>query len=322
MKIRVAALSVVALLALAVTAYLGVGYVIYSQLAPVTPRCPTHAANTPARFNVHNNKWSAFETAPYLMPTFEEVRLASRQAGVTLSAWYVEVDPAAPAVILTHGLNSCKADHTILIPAGMLHRAGFNVLMFDMRDHGFSDIEDGRTAIGNEEYLDLLGVWDWLRETKGIAAERIGLYGTSLGAATTLAAFAEEPQTAAAFVDSPFADLNVVVVEELQRTGYPTWLAPGGLLMARLVAGDDLLARPPTDAIRRNAGRPIFIVHGDADTRLNQHHTLDLAALATQTGADLATWLPTGIGHVEAVLAFPAEYEQRLRQFFSAALGE
>ena len=322
MKTRFPLLSLLVVVGVAATAYLGVGYAIYAQLSPVTPRCPTHADNTPAQFTVHSDKWSAFDTAPYRMPQFEAVAFASRQPGLQLAAWYVEADPHAPAVILTHGLGSCKHDHAILIPAGILHRAGYNVLMFDMRDHGFSDIEDGRTAIGNEEYLDLLGAWDWLRETKGTAPERIGLFGTSLGAATTLAAFAEEPRAAAAFVDSPFADLNVVIVEELQRNRYPTFLAPAGLLMARLVAGDDLLAHPPLDAVRNAAGRPLFIVHGDADTRLDQHHTRDMAALAAQTGANLDTWLPSGIGHVEAVLAEPELYEQKLITFFDAALGK
>jgi dipeptidyl aminopeptidase/acylaminoacyl peptidase len=202
----------------------------------------------------------------------------------------------------------------------MLHRNGFNVLLFDLRDQGFSTIEDGRTAIGNEEYLDLLGAWDWLRETRGIAPERIGLYGTSLGAATTLIAFAEEPRAAAAFVDSPYADLPTVITEELTRNSYPTFLMPGGLLMARVVAGDDLIAHSPADAVRRAAGRPLFIVHGDADKRIDQHHTRDLMALAQQTGANLNTWLPAGVGHVEGAVMLPDEYERRLAEFFRSAL--
>lgn len=310
------------------TAYFGLSYMLYQQLAAVEPRCPTHVANTPASFIVHSSDWANFDTAPYRMPRYDEVRFASRQPtgstrgqpGLMLVGWYVEADPHAPTVILTHGLNACKHDHSILIPAGMLHRAGFNVLMFDLRDQGFSDVEDGRTAIGNEEYLDLLGAWDWLVETKGIAPERIGLFGVSLGAATTLAAFAEEPRTAAAFVDSPFADLSQVIAEELTRNNFPTLLAPGGIWVARVVSGDDLLAHSPLEAIRRHADRPLFIVHGDADQLVDQHHTRDLAALAQQTGARLTTWLPTGIGHVEAMLAMPDDYEQRLIGFFREAL--
>lgn len=302
-------------------AYLFIGNQLYNTLSQVAPGCPTDAGNTPANFIVHSSRFGGFDTTPYRMPTFEEIRFPSRQAGINLVGWYVAAKEAsAPTVILTHGLGSCKHAHSVLIPAGMLHNAGFNVLMFDVRDHGFSDVEDGRTAIGNEEYLDLLGAWDWVQENKGARPENIGVFGVSLGAATTLAAFAEEPKVAAAFVDSPFADLSVVIMEELARNNYPTWLAPGGILAARLTSGDDLLAHSPMDAVRKDAGRPIFVVHGDADTRINQHHTLDLAALAGQTSANLTTWLPTGVGHVEAVLLLTDEYEQRLIQFFQASL--
>jgi dipeptidyl aminopeptidase/acylaminoacyl peptidase len=301
--------------------YLFIGNTLYTTLSKVTPGCPASASNTPTSFAVKDSRFANFDASAYQMPTFEEVRFPSRQAGINLVGWYVAAEAAnAPTVILTHGLGSCKHTHTVLIPAGMLHNAGFNVLMFDLRDHGFSDVEDGRTAIGNEEYLDLLGAWDWALEVKGAEAKRTGVFGVSLGAATTLAAFAQEPRVAAAFVDSPFADLPVVIAEELARNNYPTWLAPAGILAARLTSGDDLLAHSPMDAVRQDAGRPIFVVHGDADQRVLQHHTLDLAALAGQTGANLTTWLPTGVGHVEAVLMLTDEYEQRLVQFFRDSL--
>ncbi|MCS6910152.1 MAG: prolyl oligopeptidase family serine peptidase [Anaerolineales bacterium] len=313
-------LSLAALLFGGPITYLGIGYIIYNALSQVQAGCPTHAGNTPASFRIRQSGYESFDTTPYAMPSYEAVSFPSRQAGINLVGWYVEADPAAPAVILTHGLGACKHEHNMLLAAGMLHRNGFNVLLFDLRDQGFSTIEDGRTAIGNEEYLDLLGAWDWLRERKGIAPERIGLYGTSLGAATTLIAFAEEPRIAAAFVDSPYADLPTVIAEELARNNYPTFLIPGGLLMARLVAGDDLIAHSPADAVRRAAGRPLFIVHGDADTRIDLHHTRDLMALAEETGADLTVWLPAGVGHVEGAIMLPDEYEQRLVEFFRNAL--
>jgi dipeptidyl aminopeptidase/acylaminoacyl peptidase len=228
----------------------------------------------------------------------------------------VEADPAAPAVILVHGLNGCKCGTSVLVPAGMLYRAGFNVLMFDMRDMGMSDIEDGRYSAGTKEYLDMLGAWDWLIAHKGIPPERIGLFGVSLGAATTLNAVAAEPRVAAAFVDSPFADLQTVMDEELMRNNYPTWLAPGGVMMARLLSGDDLLSRSPSDAIRRDAGRPLFITHGEGDQRINVHHSRDLAALAEQTGANVQTWFVPGVDHTEAMFEVTAEYERRLTEFF------
>ena len=317
MKLALLVSIVVVLLA---AAYLGVGYVLYNQLSTVTQN-PKNAANTPAHFQVTEAPFPNFDTTPYEMPNYETVRFTSRQPGLTLAGWYIPGDPAAPAVVVTHGLGSCKCEGGILVVASMLHRHGFNVLLYDLRNHGESDKDGGRTAIGNTEYQDVLGAWDWLRTAKGFPPERIGLYGASLGAGTTLIAFGKEPRLAAAWVDSPYFDLRQVIDEQLTNRGYPTFLAPGGLLMARLVGGVDLLAHSPQDAITRDSGRPIFVVHGTGDQSINIHHSRDLVALAAQTGGNVTTWFPEGVDHhPHAVLELSGEYEQRLAAFFRTAL--
>ena len=223
------------LIVLLIAAYLGAGYTLYDQLSTVK-RNPQNALNTPAHFQVNEAPFQKFDTAPYAMPDYQAVRFPSRQPGLMLAGWYVPGDPAAPAIVVTHGLSSCKCEGAIIVAAGMLHRHGFNVLLYDLRNHGESDSDGGRTAIGNKEYLDVLGAWDWLA-AKGFPPERIGVYGASLGAGTTLIAFGEEPRIAAAFVDSPFSDLRQVIDETLTRQHYPTVLAYSGLWMARLVGG-------------------------------------------------------------------------------------
>ena len=303
-------------------AYLGVGYYLYDKLAAVTQK-PENAANTPSHFTVTESSFPNFDATPYQLPSYETVRFPSRGSDLMLAGWYVPGDPAAPVVLITHGLGSCKCEGANLVLAALLHRQGFNVLLYDLRNHGESDRDNGRTGIGNKEYLDTLGAWDWLMTAKGFAPERIGVYGASLGAGTTLIAFSQEPRMAALFVDSPYADLRQVINERMALQGYPTFLAPGGLLMARLVDGEDLLAHNPREAITRDAGRPIFIVHGTADQSINIHHAYDLAALASQTGANVTTWFPEGEGHVPAaLLEMTPEYEQRLATFFNAALRQ
>jgi fermentation-respiration switch protein FrsA (DUF1100 family) len=320
MKKKLAISSAIILVVLAV-AYLGICYVVYDTLSKITPGGGENAANTPTSFTMTYKEWKSFDVAPYFMPAYDKVRFPSRQAGINLAGWYVPGKPGGPVIILTHGLNGCKCDPNVLTVAGMLHRNGFNVFMYDMREHGESDIEDGRAAIGNEEYQDLLGAWDWLVTEKGYDHKRIGVYGESLGAGTTLIAFGQEPRLAAAFVDSPYSDLSIIMKEELTRGGYPTFLEPGAIFVARIVAGDNLLAFSPKDAITNDAGRPIFIVHGTGDKRIDVHHTRDLEALAKQTGANVTVWIPEGVGHVEAEFALPDEYEQRLVNFFREVLN-
>ena len=101
------------------------------------------------------------------MPHYESVRFPSRQPGINIAGWWVEGKPGAPAVILVHGLGGCKNAIDVLVPAGMLWRNGFSVLMIDLRNIGESDFVDGRSTAGNVEYQDVLGAWDWLVTNKG-----------------------------------------------------------------------------------------------------------------------------------------------------------
>ncbi len=319
MKKRVLIISGV-LLILALAAYLGVSYVVYDTLTRITPGGGDNAGNTPASFVNTYKEFAWFSETPYLMPDYQSVRIPSRQPGITLAAWYIPGKTGSPVVVVTHGVSGCKCDPNVLTVAGMLHRNGFNVLMYDMRNHGQSDIDNGRTAVGNKEYKDVLGAWDWLITEKGYAPDEIGLYGESLGAGTTLIAFGEEPRVAATFVDSPYADLKETIDEELARNHYPTILADGSILMARLLTGENLLAHSPKEAIVNDAGRPIFIVHGTGDQRINVHHTQQLTQLAKETGANVTVWMPAGVAHVAAEFDMPAEYEQRLVEFFTQAL--
>jgi dipeptidyl aminopeptidase/acylaminoacyl peptidase len=301
--------------------YFGGGYMVYDRLSKVAPPEEASLANTPVDFKATSSIYADFDTSRYEMSSYQDVSFPSRQANITLSGWYIEVDPDAPVIVVTHGSEGgSKRDDNALIPAGMLAHNGFNVLLYDMRNHGDSDRDNGRTSVGNKEYKDLLGAWDWLVQVKGFTPERIGVYGFSLGAATTLIAFGEEPRVAAAFVDSPVTNLPELMDAELARNHYPTFLSTPAILMARLVTGEDLLAHSPTEAIYNASGRPLYVVHGTGDTRISVNQTRELAALARQTNTPITVWMPDGVDHVESAFAYPAEYERRMVDFFKMAL--
>jgi fermentation-respiration switch protein FrsA (DUF1100 family) len=266
-KRKIALIAAVAVILLMVVEYLGAGVFIYNTLTHTEPKCdgnPQENQNSPAAFTV-----SETDTTPYLMPDFQTVSFPSRDSTpLTIAGWYVPAtaadDPNTPTVILVHGLNSCRHSTGILLPAGMLHKNGFNVLMIDLRNHGDSQIKDGRYAGGTEEYKDVLGAWDWLTTQKNIPPERIGLIGESLGAATAMIAMGEEPRITATWEDSSFADIGVAIQAELTRNKIPTFFAPAGPLMARLIGGVDLTSLSPLSAIAKLNGRPVFVTHGTA----------------------------------------------------------
>ena len=317
--LRIVIIVFAGIVVLLVAAYAAMGTVIYNQLTNVEGSCDEHLANTPERFLLHPD-WPDLDLTPYFMSGYENVRFPSREDGIEIAGWWVAGDPDAPAVILVDGLGGCKNSIAVLVPAGMLWRNGFSVLLIDLRDTGDSTREDGQSAIGNEEYLDVLGAWDWLIEVQDFAPERIGLFANSLGGATALYAFSEEPRVATLFLQSTFGNLQQIIAAELKREGYPAFLAPGAIAMGRVVSGDNLVAHNPISAIQQAGTRPVYMIHSQADTRIAIEQSQQLAAAAQRAGVNVATWFPPESEHVQTPAVYPDEFEQRLVGFFTRAL--
>jgi dipeptidyl aminopeptidase/acylaminoacyl peptidase len=313
--------------AAALSGYAVASNVVYDKLTTVDrawcPAYATFAGATPGAFQTGTADTGPYvDTAPYLMPEYWPVSFPSRDEAVTIAGWWVPgASATAPAVVVVLGIGRCKGDPEVLLPAGMLNRHGFAVLLIDLRNHGDSTVTDGRNTAGVQESLDVLGAWDWLRSVEGLPADRIGLVGVSFGAGSVIDAMGREPEVAAAWEDSGFADVDVGIQDELARQGYPGILAFGGLLVGRLLHGVDLTSLSPLEAVRHLDGRPLAIVHGMADTRVPVKHAEMLAAAIRDAGGAVEPWfLPNGT-HVRAAFVATAEYERRIADFFSAALG-
>jgi uncharacterized protein len=319
------ALLVTTLIAIPLLAYGAGSAVVWDKLTAVPDHCGGRwTLNTPQSFEAPPEY--ALDTTPWRMPAPEDVRIPSRDPGIEVAAWWIPAaanasGAPAPTVIVVHGFTACRHDHAVLLPAGMLYKHGYSVLLVDLRDHGDSTREDGRFAGGTDEYRDVLGAWDWVRTEQGVDAGSIGLVGVSLGAATVLLATGQEPGVAAVWEDSSYADLPSAIDAELSRNGYPTFLAFGGVLAARLISGDDLTSYSPLDAVAKLDGRPIAITHGTADTRLSVDYGHRLEAAARAGGGPVDAWYVDGAEHTEAMLTHSAEYEQRLVDFFERSLA-
>lgn len=313
---KIALILIVLVSLAAVIAVTVFGGVMYNTLAAVGPQCerrPGEGAFTPADFTR-----DGFDTAPYLMPVYEAVTFPSRDTQLALSAFYIPAEQdaeSAPAVIVVHGVSDCKRRPQSLLPAGMLHRAGFNVLVLDLRNMGDSDIDNGLQAGGSKEHRDVLAAWDWLQTTHNIPPERIGLFGYSLGGATVLITAGAEPGIAAVWTDSAFADLNMIVDERLERDRIPPLIKQVGLVVGQVTSGDEILSLRPVDSVADFGERPLFLVHGRADTDVPALHAQMLADAA----ANVETWL-TDSAHVLSMFEYPDEYERRLVDFFTHSL--
>ncbi len=247
---------------------------------------------------------------------YEDVEFPSLHGGLTLSGWYLPADADAPHLIFVHGIGSVRSGDNAVELASRLAEQGFNVLMFDLRGHGFS--EGDKVSGGYFERWDVLGAFDYLVD-RGVDPSRTGLMGFSMGAATSILAAAEEPRITAVAADSPFANASDLIAREAARkTPIPGWMTPifipAAKMMAKGIYRIDIGALVPERAVS-GLDYPVLVIHGIADERISWQQGHRVAASAQE---DSSIWLVPGVDHVDAFLTHPDEYVERVSGYFDS----
>lgn len=229
----------------------------------------------------------------------EPVSFPSQTDQLVLRGWLVP-SGGERAVILVHGIHSDAWDCQTPDIARAYVAAGFTVLLFDLRAHGRSDGE--RIGLGLLERGDIRAAVTLLKQ-RGFSGGKIGIHGTSYGAATAILATEEIPAIGAVVADSAFADIGDVIDGELRRqTGLPATVArvlmPGMDWLAKRLYSVRLDRAVPERAISGIAPRPILLIHGLRDTVIPFEHARRLKAAA---GAAAELW------------AIPGEHTQGVR---------
>ncbi|MEW6731197.1 MAG: alpha/beta fold hydrolase [Acidobacteriota bacterium] len=126
------------------------------------------------------------------------------------SGWLLRAATGAPLIVLSHGYEHNLAD---LLSLGVgLQRAGYHVLLYDIRGHGQSKVE--LTSLGEYETDDILSAIEHVKTLKDpdgnplIDKDRIGLYGVSIGGYASLVAASKEPTVKAVVVDAVYPDVR------------------------------------------------------------------------------------------------------------------
>ncbi|MGB1285641.1 MAG: hypothetical protein ACPG7F_03820, partial [Aggregatilineales bacterium] len=124
-------------LVMLITAFSYINVEILNRFSQVDNVCLSQIdadAYNPAQF-----KSSDMDTSPYLMADYQQVTFPARD-GVMINGFFIPAAlpdiSEARTVMIVHGFDSCKRNLVSLLPAGMLHRHDFNVLVIDLRNHG------------------------------------------------------------------------------------------------------------------------------------------------------------------------------------------
>ncbi len=218
---------------------------------------------------------------------YEDVTLVADD-GVRLHAWFLPAPDARATVLFFHG-NGGNLSYRI-DSLRIFHDLGLSVLILSYRGYGRSE---GRPSEAGTR-RDATAAWRYLREQRGIPAERIVVFGRSLGAAVG-AELAARERPGAVILESAFtsaADLGADV--------YP-WLPVRWLIRYEYDIRGAL----------RDIDAPVLIAHSRDDEIVPFHHARELLATA---GAN-ATLLEMRGGHNDGFLRTGDAYRQGLQDF-------
>jgi dipeptidyl aminopeptidase/acylaminoacyl peptidase len=268
------------------------------------------------------DKWVGYDLSPWWMKDvpFEEDIIPVAD-DINLSAWWIT--PAFPngkTVIVTHGINTSRRDYTVLLPTSMLVKRGFNVLLVDRRDEGESTCTDGRHSAGQEESDDFAVVADWLISTKGVHPTSLGMFGVSGGAITTSLVPAKTDKISAFAMEGTIFDFSAAATKEVEFQGFPGFLWQLALFSAQWFHGVNLTETSVTSAIEAAGDRPMLVLHGDSDQRLDYQSSVDFVDYAKSVGVTATLETFKGADHTEGMLTETDRYADVLASFFDANL--
>ena len=314
--------------------WFGLGHVIAKQALTVPHGCGLWESNTPTNWTVDDD-WESFEpwadseqrismrkdfnATSWQFDSYETINFTSRD-GINLEGWYVEVNSSSPVVIFVHGgYENGKCKPEILLSASYLSKNNINVFMIDLRNHGHSEVVSDYFYLGQKEYLDVLGAYDWLVEDKSYNPQSIGIVSISTYALASTLAF-DESEIGAMWLDSPIIDFPLLVGNELERLGFPRMLASPAITMGERLVGVNIDDKVPLEVASRAGDRPMYLVHGDSDVRISNEHSKKFYNKAVEAEANVTLWLVEDSAHVDALWEYSQEYESRLVNFFSNSL--
>jgi dipeptidyl aminopeptidase/acylaminoacyl peptidase len=240
---------------------------------------------------------------------------------ITLSAWWITPQISnGKTVMVTHGIGTYRRDFNTLLPTAMLVKSGFNVLLIDSRDTGESTCTDGRHSAGQEESTDFAEVAKWLVTEKQVPSSSLGMFGVSGGAIATSLVPAKTDLVSAFAMEGTIFDFNKAATREVEFQGYPGVLWQLALISARVFHGVDLAETSVQDSIVAAKSRPMLILHGDSDQRLDYQSSVDFYEFAKSKGSNIRLETFVGADHTEGMLLETERYALSLVSFFEESL--
>lgn len=249
------------------------------------------------------NPMSAIELTPEALnlSAYEEVWIPVHENGKIerLHGWFLRSHRSPLGTLLyLHGKGGNIS--TNIRQAHYFQKLGFSVLLFDYRGYGNSE---GDFPGEQQVYRDAETAWNYLREQRKIAPDRIFIYGHSLGGAIAIELATKHPEAAGLIVQNSFTSL----IDMSKRSPHFRLFPINFLLKHRF----DSIEKVP------NLKVPVLYIHGAEDDYIPPQMSRTLYARSPQPKS---LFLVPGASHNNGNLFYenPA-YTQKILQFVRQA---
>ena len=243
---------------------------------------------------------------PASIPDMEQITFENR-AGLTLAGHLITGNNRAVIIMLhgagTEGLN-------VLPQAIALHDRGYNILMMDLRAHGKS--EGDTSTIGWSETADLLDTVEYVQNREGVDADKIGVFGFSMGGQIGLRTAAQCQAIRGIVADSP----SPVNIDDYGGDSNNPWSwVIFGLNFFTIKLTEWMQGQKTPSGVLESVAeispRPVLLISsGRGKERLWGHRIFNAAR------EPKAIWeIPEAL-HGEGFKLYPEQYSEKLVSFF------
>ena len=229
--------------------------------------------------------------------------------GYKLHGLYIPLERAHKTIVISHGIES-NLNASIKF-VNMFRDFGFNVLIYDLRNHGLSGGKN--TTYGYYEKYDLRAMVDWAFMRLGPGG-LVGTMGESMGGAISLQHAAIDDRTAFCIATSTFSDLRQLLVYrfkyEFKLPVFPfVQLAD---FMTTLLSGLSFSAVSPLRDVQE-INLPAMLIHGENDKFVPAQMSKDL--FNAKVKGIRVLYLAQKAGHTDSFSINREEYNRQVRSF-------
>lgn len=209
----------------------------------------------------------------------KDFNILSKQGNI-LKASFIEPDeysrPSAemPVVVYLHGNSSCRLEGLKVAPE--LLKRNINIFVFDFAGCGMSEGE--YISLGWHEKEDLRIIINFIERIPGVS--KIGLWGRSMGAATSMMYSHSDNRIVCICLDSPFCDFSRLAKELCKKhANLPGFIVDGALsfISNTIKSKNDVNIKKLSPIIYApQTFIPAFFLHASNDELISLSHSLDL----------------------------------------------